>query len=518
MGRKLPIGIQSFEILRNENFLYVDKTPFVWKLVTEGRQFFLSRPRRFGKSLFLSTLKAYFEGRKDLFEDLKISELEKEWKKYPVFYFDFNGKDYSDIGSLAEVIERHLQEWESVYGIEAKGSSLEIRFACLLEKAHKKTGLGSVVLVDEYDKSLLESEDEVLEKSRSLFKGFFGNLKKCDEHLRFVFITGVTKFSKVSIFSDLNQLKDISITKQYSSICGITESELISNFRPELDEMADSQNLAYENCLAELKRMYDGYHFYQNAEGVYNPFSLINALDNKDFQSYWFSTGTPTSLIKKLEEANYNPKIFTTDDVFIDADTISDYRTESTDPLPLFYQSGYLTIKDFNSELREYTLGYPNDEVKYGFIKSLVPMFFHSEDNVNILSIGCFVKDIRAGRIEEVLLRFKSLFARLPYSIKTEDSVIEQNFQNVIYIVFMLMGQFVGVEEHYSLGRADCIVQTKDYVYLFEFKRDKLADKALSQIEEKKYAEPFAADPRKIVKVGVSFSSKEKNIVEWKIN
>ena len=235
MGRKLPIGIQSFEILRNENFLYVDKTPFVWKLVTEGRQFFLSRPRRFGKSLFLSTLKAYFEGRKDLFEDLKISELEKEWKKYPVFYFDFNGKDYSDIGSLAEVIERHLQEWESVYGIEAKGSSLEIRFACLLEKAHKKTGLGSVVLVDEYDKSLLESEDEVLEKSRSLFKGFFGNLKKCDEHLRFVFITGVTKFSKVSIFSDLNQLKDISITKQYSSICGITESELISNFRPELD-------------------------------------------------------------------------------------------------------------------------------------------------------------------------------------------------------------------------------------------------------------------------------------------
>ena len=282
--------------------------------------------------------------------------------------------------------------------------------------------------------------------------------------------------------------------------------------------MADSQNLAYENCLAELKRMYDGYHFYQNAEGVYNPFSLINALDNKDFQSYWFSTGTPTSLIKKLEEANYNPKIFTTDDVFIDADTISDYRTESTDPLPLFYQSGYLTIKDFNSELREYTLGYPNDEVKYGFIKSLVPMFFHSEDNVNILSIGCFVKDIRAGRIEEVLLRFKSLFARLPYSIKTEDSVIEQNFQNVIYIVFMLMGQFVGIEEHYSLGRADCIVQTKDYVYLFEFKRDKLADKALSQIEEKKYAEPFAADPRKIVKVGVSFSSKEKNIVEWKIN
>ena len=517
--RKLPIGVQSFEALRNENFLYVDKTEFVYRLASEGRQYFLSRPRRFGKSLLLSTMRAYFEGKKELFTGLKISELEKDWIKYPVFYFDFNGNKYESSNDLATVLDSHLSKWEEIYGKNPAiaEENLPTRFNYLLEAAHKKTGLGVVVLVDEYDKSLLESNSEALEKSKKLFKGFFGNLKSCDEHLKFTFITGVTKFSKVSIFSDLNQLNDISLDKRFSSICGITETELEDVFQPEIKEMAEEQNLSYEECLSQLKKMYDGYHFYQNTEGVYNPFSLINALAAKDFKSYWFETGTPTFLIQKLKDTNYNPKVFTTDQVPIDADTITDYRSESNDPLPLFYQTGYLTIKGYDREIREYYLGYPNNEVRYSFIKNLVPLFFHSEDNVNLLAIGTFLKDLRAGRIEEVLLRFKSLFARLPYSTQTDDSVIEQNFQNVIYIVFILLGQFATVEEHYSHGRADCVLQTADYVYIFEFKRDKSADEALQQIEEKKYAEPFASDKRKILKVGVNFNSKEKNIAEWKV-
>ena len=517
--RKLPIGVQSFETLRKENFLYVDKTEFIYRLANEGHQYFLSRPRRFGKSLLLSTMRAYFEGKKELFSGLKISELEKDWIKYPVFYFDFNGNKYESSSDLATVLDTHLSKWEEIYGKnpDLAEENLPTRFNYLLEAAHKKTGLGVVVLVDEYDKSLLESEGEALEKSKKLFKGFFGNLKSCDEHLKFTFITGVTKFSKVSIFSDLNQLCDVSLDRRYSSICGITETELEDVFQPEIKEMAEEQNLSYEDCLSQLKKMYDGYHFYQNTEGVYNPFSLINALAARDFKSYWFETGTPTFLIQKLKDTNYNPKVFTTDQVPIDADTITDYRSESNDPLPLFYQTGYLTIKGYDREIREYYLGYPNNEVRYSFIKNLVPLFFHSEDNVNLLAIGTFLKDLRAGRIEEVMLRFKSLFARLPYSGKTDDSVIEQNFQNVIYIVFILLGQFAGVEEHYSHGRADCVLQTADFVYIFEFKRDKSADEALKQIEEKKYAEPFASDTRKILKIGVNFSSKKRNIDEWKM-
>lgn len=514
--RKLPIGIQSFEKLIEGGYLYVDKTEYVWKLANEGVTYFLSRPRRFGKSLLLSTMRAYFEGKKDLFAGLKIAELEQDWTAYPVFYFDFNGQNYKDSSSLPDVINQHLKKWEEIYGDENQNESLPLRFKYLLEAAHRKTGLQVVVLVDEYDKSLLESDGEVLEKSRALFKGFFGNLKSSDEHLKFVFITGVTKFSKVSIFSDLNQLNDISLTEDYASICGISQTELETNFKPEIETMAAKNGLSYPECLEKLRQMYDGYHFYQDTVGMYNPFSLINALAKKDFLSYWFETGTPTFLIEKLKAANFNPKVFT-DDVPIDQDTICDYRTENTDPLPLFYQTGYLTIKSYDKVVREYHLGYPNDEVKYSFIKSLVPMFFYSEDNVNILSIGRFYNDLQNGDVDAVLTRFKSLFARLPYSTKTGDSIIEQNFQNVVYIVFMLLGQFVGVEEHYSQGRADCVVQTKDFVYLFEFKRDKSADEALAQIEEKNYAAPFAADSRKILKVGVSFSSEEKNIVEWKV-
>lgn len=513
--RKLPIGIQSFETLRKENFLYIDKTEYIWKLATEGRQYFLSRPRRFGKSLLLSTMRAYFEGKKELFAGLKIAELEQDWTAYPVFYFDFNGKNYKDSSSLPDVINQHLKKWEEIYGDENQNESLEIRFKYLLEAAHKKTGLQVVVLVDEYDKSLLESESEILEKNRALFKGFFGNLKSSDEHLKFVFITGVTKFNKVSIFSDLNQLRDISLTENYASICGISQTELEANFKPEIEAMAAKNELSYKECLEKLRQMYDGYHFYQNTDGMYNPFSLINALADKNFKSYWFETGTPTFLIEKLKATHYSPQNFT-DGVVADAKSLSNYRIENPNIIPLFYQTGYLTIKDCD-EYGFYTLKYSNNEVEHAFINALAPEYLNMEMEETPVNIRQFLYDLQAGKIDDVMTRFKSLFARLPYATKTDDTVIEQNFQNVFYIVFMLLGQFVGVEEHYSQGRADCVVQTKDFVYLFEFKRDKSADEALTQIEEKNYAAPFAADSRKILKVGVSFSSEEKNIVEWKV-
>ena len=515
--RKLPIGIQSFEKLRNGNYLYVDKTEFIYRLASEGTTYFLSRPRRFGKSLLLSTMEAYFLGKKELFQGLKIAELEKDWIKYPVFYFDFNGRKYESESTLERKISCILTELEEIYGDERKEFSVEERFEYLIKAAYKKTGLGVVVLVDEYDKSLLESEGEALEESRKLFKGFFGNLKSCDKYLQFVFITGVTKFSKVSIFSDLNQLNDISLDEDYSTICGITQSEMEETFSPEIQKLADKSSLSYENCLAELKRMYDGYHFHQNGEGVYNPFSLINTLFKKEFGNYWFASGTPTFLLKKLKQNNFDAREFSSDKISEFQDDLQDYRSDNPDPIPLFYQSGYLTIKDYDKKYGKYRLGYPNDEVRYSFLRCLVPLFTYSRNNASSLCIDEFCEDVQNGELDSFMTRFKSLFASLPYSTKTDDSVIEQNFQNVIYIVFVLMGQFVGVEQHYSQGRVDCVVQADNYIYLFEFKRDKSADEALAQIEEKNYAAPFASDKRKIFKIGVNFDSKEKNIVEWKV-
>ena len=515
--RKLPIGVQSFEKLRKENFLYVDKTEFIYRLASEGTTYFLSRPRRFGKSLLLSTMEAYFLGKKELFTGLKISELEKDWIKYPVFYFDFNGRKYGSSLALKEVLNSHLENWEAIYGDEKKDRPLEERFNYLLEAAYKKAGLGVVVLVDEYDKSLLESEGEALEESRKLFKGFFGNLKSCDKYLKFVFITGVTKFSKVSIFSDLNQLRDISMTEDYATICGITQSEMKKTFEPEIQKMANKFSISYNECLTELKRMYDGYRFNQNSEGLYNPFSLINSLADSNLGNYWFASGTPTFLLKKLKENDFDPKKFSTDKISEFQDDLQDYRSDNPDPIPLFYQSGYLTIKGYNFKLNSYYLGYPNDEVRYSFLKCLVPLFTDSKMATNSLCIDEFYDDIQNGDVDSILTRFKSLFARLPYSTKPSDTVIEQNFQNIIYIVFILLGQFVNAEQHYSFGRADCVLQVKDFIYIFEFKRDKSADEALAQIEEKKYAEPFASDKRKILKIGVNFNSKERNIDEWKV-
>ncbi|MCR5774587.1 MAG: ATP-binding protein [Lachnospiraceae bacterium] len=517
--RKLPIGIQDFERLIRDGYVYVDKTDYVYRLAKSGLPYFLSRPRRFGKSLFLSTLRAYFEGKKELFTGLKIMELEGDgpdaWQKYPVFYFDFNKKNFKSNTALEEVLAEHLKEWEAVYGDERNETPLEERFRYLLVKAVEKTGKNAVVLVDEYDKALLESDLERLEHNKAVFKGFFSTLKSYDHYLRFVLLTGVTKFSKVSIFSDLNQLRDISLLPEYNRICGITQPEMTDTFADEIEQLAQNEGMDYESCLVRLKKMYDGYHFGADTEGVYNPFSLLNAFADKNFGMYWFATGTPTFLIEKLKNSGFDAKRFTGDEFYVEEGSLTDYRVESDDPIPLFYQTGYLTIKAYDKEFRSYALSYPNEEIKYGFLKSLAPYYLCAEQETNPLDVRSFVLDIRKGDTDALRDRFTALFARLPYPM--DEKAVEQNFQNVIYIVFMLLGQYTFTEIHSAKGRADCIVETDDYVYIFEFKRDRSTEEALKQIEEMGYAKPYAADRRKLLKIGVNFDSKERDVNGWEV-
>ncbi|MBR1862433.1 MAG: ATP-binding protein [Lachnospiraceae bacterium] len=516
--RKLPIGIQDFERLIKGKYIYVDKTEYVYKLAKSGLPYFLSRPRRFGKSLFLSTLRAYFEGKKELFKGLKIEELEREdpdaWQEYPVFYFDFNKDEYRRAVALEDVLKTHLEKWESEYNVEPGEHSLAARFQNLIVKAVETTGRNAVVLVDEYDKSPLEvGNEERLEHNEAVFKGFFSTLKSYDRYLKFVFLTGVTKFSKVSIFSDLNHLNDISLDREYSGICGITQGELEETFGPEIEMLADSQGLDRERCLAELKKMYDGYHFSRSSEGIYNPFSLINAFGKKEFGMYWFSTGTPTFLIEKLKSSGFDAKQITSGELYASESVLTDYRYDNPNPIPLFYQTGYLTITGYDKKYRSYQLNYPNDEVKYGFLESLAPLFLNEEKEPDPLDIRSFGRDIDTGNTDGLRDRFTALFSRLPYP--NEEKTVENNFQNVIYIVFMLLGQYTRAEVHSSKGRADCIVETDDYVYIFEFKRDKTAEEALKQIEDMGYAKPYAADRRKLIKIGVSFDSKERSVSGW---
>ncbi len=522
--RLLPIGIQDFEYLRKNNYIYIDKTNFIYKLTRMGKPYFLSRPRRFGKSLFLSTLEAYFLGKKDLFKGLAIEKYEannpEPWAEYPVMKFSLASGEFTKENGLRVRLESSLLDFEEKYKIEKDSDELPVRFANDLKYAFQKTGRGVVVLVDENDNPLLKNinvNKEQEEENRALYKGFFAVLKDCDAYLRFVFFTGVTKFSKVSIFSDLNQLKDISLDRNYDAICGITQEELEENFVPEIEAMAAENDFTKEECLTELKRMYDGYHFCMNCPDIYNPFSLLNAFAENDFGSYWFASGTPTFLINKLEDINFDPRRFEKL-IKVDETEISDYRPENADPIPLFYQSGYLTIKESNKKQRSYKLGFPNDEVKYGFLKSLAPSYLKVEDKPTPFNIILLDDAVEEGDTDAIRDWFTALFALLPYPTSGDlDSITEQSFQNVIYITLVVLGKYCRTEVHSAKGRADCIVETDDYVYLFEFKRDSSAREALAQIEEQGYALPYTADKRKLFKIGVNFSSTERNISEWEV-
>ena len=373
-GRKLPIGIQTFKDIRTQGYLYVDKTDLVWQIANVGKPFFLSRPRRFGKSLLISTFESYFEGQKELFEGLAIEKLEEKWEKYPVLHLDLNAEKYDTPESLNAILSYQLTQWEAIYGKGEDETTLSNRFKGVIQRAYERTGKGVVVLVDEYDKPLLQAihNEKLLESYRVMLKAFYGVLKSNDRYLRFVFLTGVTKFSQVSVFSDLNQLNDISMAKAYATICGLTKQELQDNFAPELEALAEENDQTFDEVMETMTQQYDGYHFHQKGEGMYNPFSVLNAFDKLEFGSYWFQTGTPTFLVKSLQKADYDLRTLM-DGVEASASTFTEYRAEENNPIPLIYQSGYLTIKGFDKEFKIYTLGFPNDEVRYGFLNFLVP-------------------------------------------------------------------------------------------------------------------------------------------------
>lgn len=521
MEKKLPVGIQSFEKIRNDNFLYVDKTDYVYQLVHNNVPYFLSRPRRFGKSLLLSTMKAYWEGKKELFEGLKIEKFEEEnpdaWKPYPVFYFDFNGVNYQQTDALEKALNTHIKRWEKVYDCDSEEETLSGRFQNLLIVAKKKTGFNSVVLVDEYDKPLLDviESTELQEHNKEVFRGFFSTLKSFDAYIQFIFITGVSKFQKVSIFSDLNQLNDISLDEDYACLCGITEDELKAVFSKEIHTISKRRELTEDKCLEVLKKQYDGYSFYPGAAGVYNPYSLLKAFFSKDFGSYWFETGTPTFLVKQLRKNQFDVRSFTDKTLYANDATLKDYTGDILDPVPLLYQTGYLTITDYDSKKRRYTLGFPNEEVKYGFLESMMPSYVPTATAGNKLDIFTLDEYIENGELDKVKDVLTALFANITYTLETDP--FEHYFQTVIYLVFTLLGKFAQCEMHTYTGRIDLRVQTQEYIYLFEFKRDDTAKAALAQIDTKDYALPFVADDRKLYKIGVSFDSSKRILDGWEV-
>ncbi len=513
MGKKLPIGIQSFEKLRSEGYCYIDKTSHIYNMVSEGCYYFLSRPRRFGKSLFLNTLESYFLGKKELFEGLAIAELEHDWTAYPVLHLDLNTRNYADKSSLEAELNKHLEQWEAEYGDTYSGRSIEERFTQVIRLAYEKTGRQVVILVDEYDKPLLQAigNTELQDAYRATLKGFYGALKSMDGYIRFAFLTGVTKFGKVSVFSDLNNLEDISMRSQYFDVCGISEKELHANFEEEVKELAAKMEKSVDETYAALRENYDGYHFCKEAmPGVYNPFSLLNALKNSVIDQYWFETGTPTYLVELLKQHQYNLSGIEKEEVV--SDVLNSVDIASINPLPVIYQSGYLTIKGYDEEFELYKLGFPNKEVRQGFVRFLIPSYTNVDAVGSGFEISRFVRSLREGDIEGFMERLQSFLSACPYELEPQQ---ERHFQSVMFILTALCGYHVEIESHTNKGRMDMTVKTKDYIYIFEFKFNKSAEEALAQIYEKGYAEPFKSDGRQIVKVGVNFSTACRNIDRW---
>lgn len=513
--QNLPIGIQNFEKIREDNYLYVDKTALVYQLVSTGSYYFLSRPRRFGKSLLLSTLYSYFNGDKVLFDGLKIAELEKEWKKYPILHLDLNTQKYDTIEALDKVLDAALCQWEKIYGQESFEVGFSLRFQGIIRRAYEKTGERVVILVDEYDKPMLQAiGDETLQDYyRNTLKAFYGALKSMDGCIKFGFLTGVTKFGKVSVFSDLNNLEDISMDKPYHDICGISEKEMSEYFAPYIANLAAEQSMTIEETRIKLRQRYDGYHFSEDdLDGIYNPFSILNTLKKLEFGSYWFETGTPTYLVEllKLHDSNLErvAGIQTSEDVLNSIDIIS------TAPEPVIYQSGYLTIKAYDKEFKMYQLGFPNEEVEEGFLKFLLPYYTKYNSIDATFHIQQFVKDVMNGNTGSFLKRLQSFFADTPYELVKD---LENHYQNVLFIISKLAGFYVKAEYHTSNGRIDMLLQTPDYTYVLEFKLNGTAEAALEQINTKQYALPFATDGRKLIKIGLNFSNEMRNIEKWMV-
>ena len=509
-----PIGIQNFESLRRDNYFYIDKTALIYQMVKTGRYYFLSRPRRFGKSLLVSTLEAYFLGKKELFTGLAMEKQEKDWINYPVLHLDLNARNYEDADSLLEELNKNLEIWERTYSSPYSDRAPEERFYHVIRLAYEQTGQRVVILVDEYGKPMLQAiGNEALQREfRNMLKPFYGVLKTLDGCIKFALLTGVTKFGKISVFSDLNNLNDISMYEPFVSICGMTEREIHENLKAELHELAAAQKMTYEQAAAELKECYDGYHFVENTEGIYNPFSLLNTFYAMRPDSYWFATGTPSFLVYLLQRSRYD--LWELEEVETDSDVLDSIDSFSKNPIPVIYQSGYLTIKGYDKRFKLYTLGFPNLEVKEGFFKYLLPYYADVKETDTTFNIRKFVGEVETGDYDSFFSRLQTFFSNIPYDLVGD---LEKHYQNVLYIISCLMGFYVDAEYHTNRGRADLILKTPAYIYIMEFKLNGTLEEAIRQIEEKGYAEPFAHDPRKLVKLAVNFSSKTRNIEGWKV-
>ena len=516
-----PIGIQDFERLRKDGCYYVDKTDLVYKMTHTNNYYFLSRPRRFGKSLLISTLRDYFLGKKELFEGLAIEKLEKEWKKYPVFHLSFAGNKFTDLKSLQIYMNFKLSELEKTYKVTNTNEyEWGPRFEKILMTAYEQTGTEPVVLVDEYDAPLLDTMDnpELQLILKQEVRKLFSPLKDMGGILRFVFLTGISKFSQLSIFSELNNLNVITMDNEYASICGITKEELFEQMKPEIQALADNNNMTYDQACAALTQKYDGYHFTEKSPDIYNPFSLINALSKKELKNFWFATGTPTILTRLIKKYNMDPETF--DKGFPATLEMFDAPTETaTNPIPMLYQSGYLTIKNYDGY--EYTLGFPNDEVRLGFVKSLMP-YYATEDQIqNDSFILRITKAFRENRLEDALKEMKAFLSSIPYNAEKQD---ENHYKTLFYLIARLCTPYVvKTEEASAAGRSDMVVETESSVYVFEFKLDGTVEEALEQIDSKGYLIPYSVtkdkngNDKKLVKIGVSFDAEKRTLGEWKI-
>lgn len=510
-----PIGIQNFEKIRTEDFLYVDKTAEIYKLAKEGRYYFLSRPRRFGKSLLVSTMEAYFAGRKELFSGLAIEKLETEWKQHPVLHLDLSGVSYTDESVLERVLSDKLAKWETLYGAVNTSDILGLRFKEVIEAAYNKTGNQVAILIDEYDKPIIDNlgNEPTLSHLRSTLQGFYSVMKSMDARIRFGFLTGVTKIGKMSVFSGLNNLNDISMIPDYVDICGVSETELHEYFDESISELSSANEMSKEECYVKLKSMYDGYHFCEDSIGIYNPFSLLNTFQNKKFREYWFETGTPGFLVEVMRKTSFD--VTTLENQTVDSTLMSNADAIFENPVPYLFQSGYLTITGYNDMFRLYQLGFPNQEVKNGFLNCLLKYYVPiSPDMSGTTLIYQLWHSITEGNPKSFMQILSSLFANTSYQIQGET---EKDFQYAMYIISALLGEYVQVECTTSNGRIDLIIQTKEFIYIFELKVNADADVALRQIDEKGYARPFEGDSRKLFKIGVNFSTATRRIEDWKI-
>ena len=515
LQRLYPIGIQTFSKIREGNYLYIDKTEYVYRMTHSASSYmFLSRPRRFGKSLLTSTLHSYFSGRKDLFHGLAMEKLEKEWTEYPVLHFDMSTAKHADSEQLLQELNLKLYGYEQIYGRLEEEVNPNQRLMGLIKRAYEQTGKKVVVLIDEYDAPLLDvvHERENLDVLRNIMRNFYSPLKACDPYLRYVFLTGITKFSQLSIFSELNNIKNISMDEPYAAICGISEDEIRLQMKDDLGGLAKKLEITPEEALMKLKENYDGYHFTSPSPDIYNPFSLLNAFADGKFGSYWFGSGTPTYLVKMLDKFGVKPSEIGRRQL---KSSVFNAPTETmTDAVPLLYQSGYITIKDYNKMLDLYTLDIPNKEVRLGLMESLLPYYVNNKTPEATTMVAYLFYDIQNGDMDAALHRLQEFLSTIPYCDNTR---FEGHYQQVFYIIFSLLGYYVDVEVRTPRGRVDIVLRTKTTLYVMELKLDKSAGEAMEQIDLKNYPERFALCGLPVVKVAVSFDSERCTIGDWKI-